>query len=401
MVDKKKIQELVEKYAGEVVAIRRDLHKYPEISNQEYRTSEYIQSRLKEMDILFKSGYAMTGIVGIIEGKHPDKKTIALRADMDALPIQEQTELSFRSEHPGIMHACGHDAHMAMLLGAARIIKESAPEFEGRVLLIFQPSEEKPPGGALPMIKEGALSDFPPDIIIAQHVMPELPAGTVGFCPGKYMASTDEFFITIKGQGGHAAMPDMLVDSVQIAAQLLVALQQVSSRMAPPGIPTVLSFGRIEAEGANNIIPEEVKLFGTFRTLDETWREQAHQKVIKLCKSLTESMGAECEIEILKGYPAVINDQEVTEKATSLARDYLGEGQVQKTDPQMTAEDFSYFAQEAPSTLFRLGSSSSDPERLKSEYEPLHSPKFNLDEETLKTGVGMLSWLCLSFLEED
>ncbi|MBN1950406.1 MAG: amidohydrolase [Bacteroidales bacterium] len=397
MITIEKIQELTEKYHGEVAGIRKELHRFPELALQEYRTSEYIQTYLQKLGIPFTSGYAITGILAVIEGNKPDIKTLALRADMDALPIKELTGLDYQSEHPGIMHACGHDAHMAMLLGAARILKEVSAELEGRVLLIFQPSEEKLPGGALRMIEEGALSQFPPDIVIAQHVMPELPSGTAGFCPGKYMASTDELYISIKGTGGHAAMPDQITDSVLIAAQLLVSLQQLISRMAPPGIPSVLSFGRIEADGACNIIPSEVKLFGTFRTLDENWRYQAHEKIKKLCEGVVTAMGAACELEIQPGYPAVDNDSALTAAAMDLAAQYLGHGQAKAIQSQMTAEDFAYFGRLAPSLLFRLGIAGKEGLHSK----PLHSPFFSIDEEALKTGVGLLSWFALSLLGKD
>lgn len=396
MIEKDRIRELSESFYEEILQVRRDLHRHPEISYQEYQTSSYIQEYFKKLEIPFSAGYVMTGMVARLEGKSPGKKTVALRADMDALPVTEKNDLPFRSQNTGIMHACGHDVHMASLLGTAKILHTLKEEFEGTILFIFQPAEEKIPGGARGMINEGAFEAQTPDIFLAQHVMPELSAGQAGFCAGPCMASTDEIYITIHGKGGHAAIPDQLIDPVLIASHTILALQQVSSRMAPAEVPTVLSIGRIEAEGANNIIPSEVKLFGTFRTRNEKWRREAHEKIRTICDGIARSMGAQCDIDIDEGYPMVTNDPELTGKAVDFAVDYLGKEQVIPIEPQMTAEDFAYYGMQAPSLLYRLGTAG--PENTHA--APLHAEEFSVDETALKTGMGLMSWMALNLINE-
>ena len=278
---KDQIKELTHKYFDEIVGIRRHIHENPELSFEEYNTSKYICSKLDEYGISYKSGYVKTGIIGKIEGKNPDKKIIALRADMDALPIHESEDHSVKSCNAGVMHACGHDAHSASLLGTAKILSELKDQWEGTILLIFQPGEEKFPGGAKLMMEEGALDNPKPEIIIGQHVLPDMEAGHVGFKEGMYMASGDEVYLTIKGKGGHAAMPHTLNDNVLIAANIIVSLQQIVARMVPANIPTVLSFGRVIADGATNIIPEKVEIAGTLRTMNEEWRAKIKAHIRK------------------------------------------------------------------------------------------------------------------------
>ncbi len=391
---RKTIKELAGKYLDETVEIRRHIHKYPELSFREFETSKYVQEILTGYGIPFKAGYVKTGIVARIEGKDPTGKVIALRADMDALPIQEETGLEFQSVNDGVMHACGHDAHTAALLGAARILNETKDEWNGTVLLVFQPGEEVDPGGARLMLQEGIFDDITPDLVIGQHVLPEMQTGHVGFKSGMYMASGDEVHITIHGKGGHAAMPHMLTDTVLIASQVIVNLQQIASRFVPAGIPVVLSFGKVVAEGATNIIPEKVRISGTFRIMNEEWREKAKEKIRDIVNSTAESMGATAEIDIKDGYPVVFNNIEATRKAVSAARSYLGDENVEEMDIRMTAEDFGFYSREYPSVFYRFGVKRDDRETGR-----LHTSLFNLNEKALETASGTLAAIAFDLLK--
>lgn len=373
----------------ELVAIRRHLHMHPELSMQEKETSAFIQSKLTEYGIPFSAGIAVHGIVGLIKGRNPESRVVALRADMDALPIVEKNPVDYCSQNPGVMHACGHDVHMTSLLGASKILNEMKEEFEGTIKLIFQPSEERFPGGASMMIKEGVLENPAPQIMFGQHVLPTLEAGKVGMKPGKYMASTDEVYLTVKGKGGHGGTPELNVDPVLIAAHILVALQQLVSRNLPPQLPAVLSFGRFIAEGRTNIIPNEVKLDGTLRTFDEQWRAQAHLKIEKIATSIAEGMGGECDVFIDKGYPFLVNDDEVTARAKQSAIEYLGEEHVVDLDMRMTAEDFAYYSQLVPSCFYRLGIRNEN----RGIIHNLHTDCFDVDESSLETGAGLMAWM--------
>ncbi len=379
----------------ELIAIRRHLHKHPELSMQEEATSAFIQAKLAEYGISFTAGMAVHGIVGLIRGNNPDKCTIALRADMDALPIIEKNQVDYCSQNQGVMHACGHDVHMTSLLGAARILNEVKDKFEGTIKLIFQPSEERFPGGASMMIKEGVLESPAPRNMFGQHVLPTLQAGKVGMKPGKYMASTDEVYLTVKGKGGHGGTPELNVDPVLIAAHILVALQQIVSRNLPPQLPAVLSFGRFIAEGRTNIIPNEVKMDGTLRTFDEKWRAQAHLNITKMATSIAEGMGGECEVFIDKGYPFLVNDDEVTAKAKQCAIEYLGEENVVDLDMRMTAEDFAYYSQLVPSCFYRLGIRNES----KGIVHNLHNDRFDIDETSLEIGAGLMAWMAVRSIE--
>ncbi len=392
---KKKIQALAEEYYDEVLQMRRHIHANPELSFEEFKTSAYVKEQLDLMGIPYKDGYVKTGIVGKILCANPEKKVIALRADMDALPVAEANDVEYRSKNDGVMHACGHDVHTASLLGAAKILNELKEEFEGTILLVFQPAEEKLPGGAKLMMEEGALLDPKPELIIGQHVMPGLDAGKVGFKPGMYMASTDEIYLKVKGDGGHAAMPHQLTDTVLATSHIIVALQQVVSRNAYAAIPSVLSFGKVIAPGATNIIPSEVSVEGTFRTMDERWRKQAHEKIRKIAETVAESMGATCEVEIKSGYPSLVNHEETTRKAQMMAAEFLGKENVEELELRMTAEDFAYFSQQMPSTFYRLGIM--DAEGICT--SPLHSPTFNVDEGALKTSIGTMAYIASGFLK--
>lgn len=392
---KDKIKQLAKAYKSEIIYNRRHLHAYPELSFQEYRTSAFVEEKLRDFGIIKIERKAETGIVALIEGKNPGAKTIALRGDMDALPIFEQNEVSYKSTFPGVMHACGHDVHTASLLGASKILNEIKDQFEGSIKLIFQPGEELIPGGASLMIKDKALESPRPSGIIGQHVMPLIPVGKVGFRKGMYMASADELYITIKGKGGHGAMPETLVDPVLIASHMIIALQQVISRNASPKIPSVLSFGRVEALGATNIIPNEVKIQGTFRTLNEDWRSKAHIQMVKIAKGIVEGMGGELDFEVRKGYPFLRNAEELTARAQNAAADYLGEENVVDLDIWMAAEDFSYYTQEIDGCFYRLGTRNES----KGIISGVHTPTFDIDEDALEIGAGLMAYIAVKELE--
>ena len=396
MTLEQKIKKLSNKYFSQVVDTRRHLHQYPELSFQEFKTSKYVVSLLKDWGIEFESTIAETGMVATIKGKNPECKTIALRADMDALPIEEKNDIPYKSKNKGVMHACGHDAHTASLLGVILILNELKDEFEGTVKCIFQPGEELLPGGAKLMIQQGVLKNPEPDIIIGQHVYPELPAGKIGIKNGAYMASSDEIYITVKGQGGHGAMPWQINDTVLITSHIIVALQQITSRLAPAGIPTILSFGKIMANGATNVIPDEVHIEGTFRTMDEKWRMKAHQNIKNIAAGVAQSMGAHAEINIKSGYPVLINDETLTLKAKETAKQFLGEQNVVDLDYRMTSEDFAYFSQKKPAVFYRLGVSSGNDNN----YSSLHSANFNINEQALETGMGTMAYMAIRLLEK-
>ncbi|MCF8378013.1 MAG: amidohydrolase [Bacteroidales bacterium] len=387
MTIKDKIKNLSKNHLEEIIEIRRHLHANPELSFEEFKTSEYICSILDKWNVSYQKGFVKTGILAIIDTKRPGK-TIALRADMDALPIQEKNDLSFKSKNHNVMHACGHDVHSASLLGVIKILNEIKDELNGKILFIFQPGEEKIPGGAKQMIEAGIFKDNEPDLVIAQHVCPNMPAGEVGFRQGQYMASSDEIYITVKGKGGHAALPESLIDPVLMAGQLLVSLQQIVSRNNKPGLPTVLSFGNIIANGAVNVIPDEVKLEGTFRTMNEDWRKKAHELIKKISEQTTAAFGGSAEIEIRKGYPVLFNDPEFTDTASQLAVEYLGNDKVKALDIRMTAEDFAYFSQKYHSFLYRLGTAESGVAST-----ALHTSGFKVNEDALEYGMGLMSWI--------
>jgi amidohydrolase len=380
----------------ELIAIRHHLHRHPELSMQEKETSAFIQSKLTEYGISFTAGMAVHGIVGLIKGNNPDSSVVALRADMDALPIVEQNQVEYCSQNPGVMHACGHDVHMTSLLGAAKILNEVKDHFDGTIKLIFQPSEERFPGGASMMIKEGVLKNPAPQKMFGQHVLPTLEAGKVGMKPGKYMASTDEVYLTVKGKGGHGGTPELNVDPVLIAAHILVALQQIVSRNLPPQLPAVLSFGRFIAEGRTNIIPNEVKLDGTLRTFDEKWRAEAHRKIEKMATSIAEGMGGECIVFIDKGYPFLVNDEAVTAEARQSAIEFLGAENVVDLDMRMTAEDFAYYSQLIPTCFYRLGIRNEN----RGIVHNLHTDRFDVDESSLEIGAGLMAWMAVRGLEK-
>jgi len=392
----KRIQGLAAGYFNEVIKMRRHFHAHPELSMHEFKTAEYIAAQLQFMGIEFEQGVARTGIVATIKGLSPERRLLALRADMDALPIFEENHLDYKSKNPGIMHACGHDVHMASLLGAAKILNDLRDQFEGTIRLLFQPSEENYPGGAIQMIQAGVLENPRPAAIFGQHVFPGLPAGKVGIRSGKYMASADEIYLTVKGKGGHAATPHMVIDPVLIASHIILALQQIVSRRAKASIPTVLSFGRIIGEGRTNIIPDEVKIEGTFRTFDEQWRKQAHELIREISTSMARSMGGECHVFIDNGYPFLVNDEKLADNFRQWAGQYLGPENVHELELAMTAEDFAYYSHIIPACFYRLGIRNEE----KGIVSNLHTSTFDADEEALKTGMGLMAWMAIKQLAE-
>lgn len=388
---KKKINELADDFFDEMVEIRRHLHSNPELSEQEFKTAAFISAKLNEWGIEHKVNVGGTGIVAEIRGNDPDKKTVALRADMDALPITEENDIPYKSANNGVMHACGHDVHMTCLLGAVKILNLLKYRLTGTLRIIFQPSEEKFPGGALAMINEGVLKNPVPDKILGLHVLPTLEAGKIGTKAGKYMASTDEVYLTVKGKGGHAATPELNTDTVLIAAHIITGLQQIVSRHAPPGVPSVLSFGKVIANGRTNIIPDIVKIDGTFRTFDEKWRAAAHEKITTLAQGIAQSMEGDCEVFIDKGYPFLINDEKVTKEVTMLSKEFLGENNVVELETRMTAEDFAYYSHQIPACFYRLGVKNKEEKEIRN----LHTSTFDVDETAIKTGMSLISWLAL------
>lgn len=389
------IRSKAEEYFPEVQAIRHHIHANPELSFEEHKTAAFISEKLTEYGIEHQTGVAGTGVIGLIKGKNPEKKCIAVRADMDALPIHEANETEYRSKNDGVMHACGHDVHSSCLLGVARILNDLKGEWEGSVKLIFQPGEEKHPGGASLLIKEGVLENPKPEAIFALHVYPHMPSGQVGFRTGQYMASTDEIYITIEGKSGHAALPHKAVDPIATAAQVITSLQQVVSRKGNPIIPSVLTFGKIDAGFATNIIPDKLELWGTLRTMDEEWRAEAHNWIRRMTEQICEANGAKGTVDIPPGYPSLFNDPEVSPKAEGWAKEYLGEENVKTLDLRMAGEDFSFYTQHMPGCFFRMGTNKNDKEFTAS----VHNAHFDIDEEAMKTGVGTMSWIVVNALK--
>jgi amidohydrolase len=387
---KKKVKNLVPK----LINIRRYLHANPELSFNEENTSKYISTLLTDWKIQHQTNVGGLGIVGTIEGKNPQSKIIALRADMDALAIIEQNNVSYSSLNDGVMHACGHDIHMTCLLGAINILNNNKHDFEGTIKFIFQPAEENLPGGAIKMIKEGVLENPKPEMIFAQHVFPDLEIGKVGVRAGVYMASSDEINLTITGKGGHAAILGSFDDTVLAASSIVVALQQIVSRHAPPTVPSVLSFGRMIADGAYNVIPSEVTIQGTFRTFNEAWRNKVHALITNIAQNTALAHNTNCEVVINKGYPVLQNNKLATDIFTKAAIDFVGEENVIDLDIRMTVEDFARYTQLIPGCFYRLGTSNKE----KGIISNLHTPTFNVDEKSIEIGTGLMIWTAISAL---
>lgn len=399
-LQKMSVQQIIRSFLAEneqyLIDVRRHLHAHPELSYQEKETMEYVSAQLTKAGIEHQTNFGGYGIIGYIKGKNPDKKIIALRGDMDALPIDEQNDVTYKSCRKGVMHACGHDVHTTCLLGAALALNACKNDWEGTVKLIFQPAEERLPGGAFIMIKEGVLKNPDVETIAGQHVLPQLETGKVAFRPGISMASCDEIFITVKGKGGHGAMPHLAVDPVLVSAHIIVALQQIVSRRADPTMPTVLSIGKLQAEGTTNVIPQQVYMEGTLRTFDEQWRATAKEKIRSICENVAASMDAICELTILDGYPFLRNDEALTALARNAAEEYLGKENVEDLPVRMTAEDFSYYSQEIPAVFYRLGTGNQE----KGIVSPIHTPTFDVDEKCLTIGAGVMAWIAFKQLAE-
>lgn len=383
-----KILKATEKQFGEILEIRRHLHANPELSHQEKNTSEYLKSKLEFQG--FEINEIKKGHGFFVELQGQNKKVLALRADMDALPIQETGNAAYASKVPGVMHACGHDAHSAMLFGAASVLAEFKNEMPLSGRFIFQPAEEKVPSGARVMIEEGVLENPAVEGAFAQHVTPELATGKVGFHAGPFMASADEIYITVKGRGGHASKQSELVDPILIASHLIIELRSLLKGQEP--VPSLLSFGDIRGLGATNIIPNEVKIQGTLRTFDEDWRAELLQEIQARAKRLCQELGGDCEVIIPEGIPFLKNDEHLTERAHELTVELLGANNVVEMPQRMGAEDFAYFTQAVPSCLWRLGTGSDS-----KKYTGLHTPTFDIDEDSLRIGASLMAWLGLRF----
>lgn len=382
------IKTLANRFYPDVVEWRRWLHRHPELSQQEFNTMNFVAERLRSFGLEPRTGIGGTGCVAMIRGSvEPDSRCVALRADYDALPLTETTDLPFASENPGVMHACGHDMHTASLLGAARILAALRPQLRGSVMLIFEPSEELYPGGARMMMDDGLFAERMPDEIYAFHCLPEMDCGYVGMRKGKYMASTDELYWTVKGRGGHGATPHLSVDPILIASHIVVALQQLVSRNASPMMPTTLSFGKFNANGRTNIIPDEVKMEGIIRTFDEQWRLDCHERIRRMSEGIAESMGGSCDLFIDYGYPYVFNDDACTQRVHDNAEAYLGADKVQWLDMRMTAEDFAFFAQKIPACYFRVGVHIPG-----TPFFNLHRPNLIIDERSLEIAAGLMAY---------
>jgi len=380
----------------EVIRLRRHFHRNPELSFIEYSTAAYVTSWLEEQGIQFRQGIAGTGIIAAIVGEGNGDRVIAIRAELDALPITEKNTTEYASCNTGVMHACGHDAHMAMLMGTALVLKSLRQQFGGTILLVFQPGEEKAPGGAKLVLEAGALNNPPPDIVIAQHILPELDSGRAGFRAGRYMASCDEIYISVTGKGGHAALPGMSTDQIYIASQLVVRLkEEMKRKQAGIDIPTVLGIGRFIGEGATNVIPETVEIAGTFRTFDETWRKEALDLIRNTAADVAAESGVSITVRIAEGYPVLVNDDKLTAKAVSLSKELLGDESTELLDLRMSSDDFSFYSSIAPTLYYRIGIRKKD-----SDIKKLHTADFDLDEDALEKGVANMAWLVYNFLTE-
>jgi amidohydrolase len=392
-IEVNKIKALVEANHKNIVSIRRSIHRNPELAYEEFNTSALVITELKKLGFEVVAPLAKTGVVGLLRCKNPESKCIALRADMDALPITEKNNCDYKSGNEGKMHACGHDAHTATLLGVAYILAQLKDELEGTVKFIFQPSEEKIPSGAKAMIKAGVLENPKVEKIFGWHVHPEMEAGQVGFCPGKFMASSDEIYLTVKGKGGHAAQPQNFISPLIIAAEILLALQELTNT----SIPRILTFGKISANGATNIVPDIAEIAGTLRCFDETLRKESKEQINQISEHIAQKHGGMCEVNILEGYPVLINDETVTHSSKQLTIDLLGTGNVFDLPVRMGSEDFAYYTHKVPACFYRVGVGN----QSKGIINPIHSPNFDIDEEALKTSVSLMSWITVNALSEE
>lgn len=385
---KEKIAALAEQFFPRVLELRRHLHANPELSWNENNTAALVADELRKLGFEVQTGVAKTGVVGLLRGNNPNSKCIALRADMDALPITEQSDKPYCSTNAGVMHACGHDVHTSNLLGAAIILAALKEEIEGTYKFIFQPSEEKIPSGADAMIKEGVLANPKVDKIFGLHVTPELEAGKTGFCAGRFMASSDEIYLTVQGKGGHAAQPDKLVNPLLIASQILLATRHITNLQTP----VVLSFGKIEGKGATNVVPDTVEIAGTMRCFDEALRAKLHEEITTLIQDTAIQYGGTCEVNILKGYPVLVNDIDTTNAAKVSAQQFIAANKVIDMPIRMGSEDFAYYTHYVPACFYRLGTGND----AKGTTKGLHTPSFDIDEDVLRHSTGLMAWLAVN-----
>lgn len=386
------IRAYTRKISAELIAWRRYFHRHPELSFEERETQKYIRNILNDHQIENIRTISGTGLLAEIPGGGHHGPVIILRADMDALPVFEKTGAAYASENKGVMHACGHDAHMTCLLGAMKILRRFPAE-RGRIFLLFQPAEEKLPGGAKKIVEEGFVRKLNPDLVIGQHVEPTMDTGHVGYREGEYMASSDEVYITVKGLGGHAALPRSVSQTTLAAAETIYNIHQQISRQKPEGLPTLISFGKIRADGATNVIPAEVYIEGTFRSFSESWREEAHQIIEGVARNTCNNYKCTADIEIVKGYPVLVNEPQFTRMARSFSETFLGPENVHSLDLRMTSEDFAWYSRYFPSVFFRLGVKPPGENPIRR----LHAPDFDIDENALAAGAGHLAWLALRF----
>lgn len=394
MITKDRIWELTKRDLNHTQEIFKHLHQYPELAFHEVETSKFVRQELTELDIPFREGYAQTGLLGVLRCKNPKRRIVAIRADMDALPVEEAVDLPYKSKNKGVMHACGHDAHTATLLGVARILVSLKDELEGTFLFVFQPAEERYPGGANTMLQENVFDGFTPDVVLGLHVIPTIEMGKVGFRPGLITAATDELHITVKGKGGHAALLKGN-NAVLAAANMLMKLQAIPNELAPVNDETILAFGRFIANGIMNVIPETVKLDGTLRTLDEDWRKKALDLAVEIANEAVAEYGCTCDVEINYGYPSVVNNEALNTRAEIYAKELLGEENVTTFEKRMTGEDFGYFTQKYPALFFRVGIGSK-----RFNCGGMHAPTFVVDPEALLTSTASMAWLAIQFIKE-
>lgn len=391
---KAEVKSFSSEIQNEVIAIRRHIHANPELSNEELKTADFISKKLNEWEIPHSTKIAGNGICVLLKGELPGEKVIAIRGELDALPIIEKNEVSYKSCNEGVMHACGHDVHTAALLGTLRILQQLKSEWGGTIKAIFQPAEEKLPGGASNMIANGILENPRPDAILALHVFPTLQFGKVGFREGQYMASCDELFITVKGKGGHAAMPGEYNNPLFISARLLNAYEILIEELKEQTIPTVIAFGKIVGPGATNVIPDEVKIEGTFRTMDEVWRKTIHEKLKFIAQKISIETSSLIEVKIEIGYPCLVNNQTLTSQSKKAAEDYLGKENVVEIPLRMTSDDFAFYSHEIPGCYFRLGTRNES----RGIISPVHTSTFDIEEKALETATGTMAWLALQLL---
>jgi amidohydrolase len=402
---------VIDRIRSEVAALqhrlvewRRHLHRHPELSFQEHATAAFVDDVLRAEGIHTRTGVGRltaeasgTGVIAVVKGEaSPSDRCFAIRADLDALPIQEVGKPAYCSTVPGVMHACGHDAHTAMVLGAGIALHRLRKEWSGTVMLVFQPGEEKEPGGASLLVKEGVLSDPKPAGILGQHVTPELSSGLLGFRSGPFMAAADELYLTVTGRGGHAAVRHRLVDPILVAARLLPVLYDEAHAAVPPGEPMVISFGKFTGNGATNIVPQTVTLDGTLRTFDEGLRARLHVLLPQVCTRVAAEFGATAELRIVKGSPVVKNDPALTTRMREAAVALVGADRVVDMDIRMGAEDFAYYTHVMPGCFFRLGTGNAGKEGTQS---GLHTAAFDIDEEAMLTGAAMMAWGALSEMQ--